>query len=136
MKSFTPLFGTNHGFNGFMDYFYVGNHKNTVGLKDFYGKLTYEKNKFQFAVAPHVFYSAAQIFNANGDQEKSDLGTEIDLNCVYKMDENITITGGFSKMFGTTSLELLKGGNKDNDNTWAYIMVSFHPNIFSNKHTK
>ena len=32
LKSFTPLFGTNHGFNGFMDYFYVGNHQNTVGL--------------------------------------------------------------------------------------------------------
>ncbi len=24
IKSFNPIFGTNHGFNGFMDYFYVG----------------------------------------------------------------------------------------------------------------
>ncbi|WP_432670071.1 alginate export family protein [Flavobacterium sp. SM2513] len=137
MKSFTPLFGTNHGFNGFMDYFYVGNHKNTVGLKDFYGKLSFEKNKWQFAVAPHVFYSAAQIINPiTLEQESSNLGTEIDLTCMYKLDKNITITAGFSKMFGSTSLELIKGGNKDNDNNWAYVMVSFNPNIFSYKTTK
>ena len=136
MKSFTPLFGTNHGFNGFMDYFYVGNHKNTVGLKDFYGKLAYEKNKLQIALAPHVFYSAAQIFNGAGEQQKSNLGTELDLSGVYKLDSNITISGGYSQMFGTTSLEQIKGGNKDNDNNWAWLMVSFHPNIFSHKTVK
>ena len=137
IKSFTPLFGTNHGFNGFMDYFYVGNHKNTVGLKDFYGKLTFEKNKWQIALAPHFFYSAAQIINpVTIEKESSNLGTEIDLTCAYKMDKNITITGGFSKMFGTTSLEIIKAGNKDNDNNWAYVMISFNPNIFSFKNTK
>lgn len=134
MKSFTPLFGTNHGFNGFMDYFYVGNYKSTVGLKDFYGKLAYEKNKFQLAVAPHLFYSAAQIFDPiTTEKQSSELGTEIDLTCLYKLDKNITVSGGFSKMFGTTSLEQLKGGNKDNDNNWAWVMVSFHPNLFSYK---
>ena len=137
MKSFTPLFGTNHGFNGFMDYFYVGNYKNTVGLKDFYGKLAYEKNKFQIAVAPHLFYSAAQIFDPiTTEKQSSELGTEIDLTCLYKLDKNITVSGGFSKMFGTTSLEQLKGGNKDNDNNWAWVMVSFHPNLFSYKTAK
>ena len=137
MKSFTPLFGTNHGFNGFMDYFYVGNHKNTVGLKDFYGKFTYEKNKLQIALAPHLFYSAAQIFNPiTSEKQNSQLGTELDLTGAYKVDQNITISGGFSKMFGTTSLEQIKGGNKDNDNNWAWLMISFHPNLFSYKNTK
>ena len=32
IKSFAPLFGTNHKFNGFMDYFYVGNHANKMNL--------------------------------------------------------------------------------------------------------
>ena len=137
MKSFTPLFGTNHGFNGFMDYFYVGNHKNTVGLKDFYGKLTFEKEKLQLALAPHLFYSAAQILDKNTMEKLSaDLGTEIDLTCVYKVDKNIALSGGFSKMFGTRSLEQLKGGNKDNDNNWAWLMVSFNPNLFSYKNAK
>ena len=43
LKSFNPLYGTNHKFNGFMDYFYVGNHSNTVGLTDFYSSLGVEK---------------------------------------------------------------------------------------------
>ena len=30
--AFTPFYGTNHKFNGFMDYFYVSNHINSVGL--------------------------------------------------------------------------------------------------------
>ena len=38
-KSFTPLFGTNHAFNGLMDYFYVNNHTNSVGLSDVFLKL-------------------------------------------------------------------------------------------------
>jgi hypothetical protein len=34
---FFPLSGTNHKFNGFMDYFYVGNHVTSVGLNGLYG---------------------------------------------------------------------------------------------------
>jgi len=39
IKSFFPIFGTNHKFNGYMDYFFVGNHANNVGLQDIYGKV-------------------------------------------------------------------------------------------------
>lgn len=35
-EAFIPLYGTNHKFNGLMDYFYVGNHANSVGLIDFH----------------------------------------------------------------------------------------------------
>ena len=33
-KAFTPFYGTNHKFNGLMDYFFVGNHLGNVGLND------------------------------------------------------------------------------------------------------
>ena len=33
-NSFTPFYGTNHKFNGHMDYFYVGNHIGNVGLRE------------------------------------------------------------------------------------------------------
>ncbi|HEY6144332.1 MAG TPA: alginate export family protein, partial [Flavobacterium sp.] len=48
IKSFYPLFGTNHGFNGYMDYFYVGNYKNSVGLQDAFLKFGYTIKKWQF----------------------------------------------------------------------------------------
>jgi len=134
ITSFNPLFGTNHQFNGFMDYFYVGNHKNSVGLQDLYAKFSYEKNKWQFTLSPHLFYSAAQVIDPITSSEKDNyLGTEIDLTAAYKADKNLTITGGYSQMFAGSTMELLKGGNGDYTNNWAWIMVSFHPKIFSHK---
>src|SRR5690606_2961722 len=112
-----------HQFNGFMDYFYVGNHKNSVGLQDLYAKFSYEKNKWQFTLSPHLFYSAAQVIEPVNLEKKSNyLGTEIDLTAAYKADKNLTITGGYSQMFAGSTMELLKGGNGDYTNNWAWIM--------------
>ena len=133
-KAFTPLFGTNHGFNGFMDYFYVGNHKNSVGLQDIYAKLTFDKNKWQVAIIPHIFSSAASVYSPM-TLEKQDnyLGTEIDLTASYKADKNLLISGGVSKMFASNTMETLKGGDNTNNNNWAWIMVSFSPQLFTYK---
>ncbi len=133
-KSFTPLFGTNHGFNGFMDYFYVGNHKNSVGLKDMYAKFAYEKNKWQLSLTPHLFYAAAKVLDpVTMDAQNDYLGTELDFMASYKLHPNITIVGGYSQMFASTTLETLKGGNKNYDNNWAWLMVSINPELFSTK---
>lgn len=131
IKSFTPLFGTNHGFNGYMDYFYVGNHKNNVGLIDYYASLKYQNEKWQFTLTPHIFNSDGKIFDPLSYEEADNyLGTEIDLSCQYTFDKNITVSGGYSQMFGRDSLEYIKGGNKDNTNNWAWIMISIHPKLF------
>ncbi|MFD2907608.1 alginate export family protein [Flavobacterium ardleyense] len=133
-KSFTPLFGTNHGFNGFMDYFYVGNHKNSVGLQDVYAKFTLDKDKWQVALTPHLFYSAASLYNTTTfEKQDSYLGTEIDLTASYKIDKNFLISGGVSKLFASSSMEALKGGDKSNGNNWAWVMVSFNPQLFTYK---
>lgn len=124
--SFTPLFGTNHGFNGFMDYFYVGNHLNDVGLLDFYGKLSWKSAKTEVSVIPHFFSSAAEV----GDNYEKYLGTEIDLVGLYKVRNDFSIGVGYSQMFGTDSLELLKGGDKDITQNWAWVMLSFSPKLF------
>ena len=132
IKSFNPIFGTNHAFNGFMDYFYVGNHKNTVGLQDVYLKLNYAPNKWNFAVTPHFFMTAADVKNPlAADTMDNYLGTEVDVTVGYSLHKNIGISAGYSRMFGTETLEVLKGGNKDLDNNWAYVMVNFNPKIFT-----
>ena len=59
------------------------------------------------------------------------LGTEVDVTVGYSLHKNIGISAGYSQMFGTETLEVLKGGNKDLDNNWAYVMVNFNPKIFS-----
>ena len=132
IKSFNPLFGTNHGFNGYMDYFYVGNYTNSVGLQDVFIKLNYNVNKWQFALIPHVFLTAADVVTP---LEKMDsyLGTEIDATFGYNFKKDITITGGYSQMFGSKTMEYVKGGYAGHTNNWAWLMISVNPRIFTYK---
>ncbi|AUC84055.1 hypothetical protein CW731_01560 [Polaribacter sp. ALD11] len=132
IKSFNPVFGTNHKFNGFMDYFYVGNHINSVGLVDINATLSYSKNKFSAKVIPHLFSSAADVYKGSSKMN-TNLGTEIDVVLGYKIAENVLLNGGFSKMFGTDSLEVLKNGDSSADNSWTWLMITFKPTLFATK---
>ena len=132
IKSFNPLFGTNHAFNGYMDYFYVGGgHLNNVGLQDAFIKLNYSVNKWQFALIPHVFLSAADVIKPLNEKMDSYLGTEIDATFGYNFKKDITVSGGYSQMFGTETLEFIKNGKANHTNNWAWLMISVNPRIFS-----
>jgi hypothetical protein len=133
-KAFTPFYGTNHKFNGHMDYFYVRNHINNVGLIDIYAKagvhLGQKSNIYMFL---HNFSAAADL--AGGDSKQ--LGTEIDLVYAYAIDENIKIMAGYSHLFASTGMEILKNNFDNNTNNWGWIMVTFKPTLFtSNNNTK
>jgi len=130
IKSFSPLFGTNHKFNGLMDYFYVGNHANNVGLTDVYASFGYQKNKFSAKIAPHFFSASANVFDG-ADKMDNNLGTEIDLTIGYKLADDIKLNAGYSKMFATDTMEIIKGGDKDENNSWAWVMITFKPKLFS-----
>lgn len=132
-KSFTPLFGTNHAFNGFMDYFYVGNHLNSVGLQDMFLKFNYNVNKWQFALMPHVFTAPNKVINTSNEKLDSYLGTEVDFTIGYNFKKDITLTGGYSQMFGSKTLEFLKSGDASRTNNWAWLMISINPRIFTFK---
>lgn len=133
IKSFYPLFGTNHGFNGFMDYFYVGNHKNSVGLQDVFLKLGYTNKKWQFALMPHMFSAANTVIDVNGKKMDDYLGTEIDFTMGYSVHKFVNLSGGYSQMFGTDTMQRLKLGDTDHTNNWAWVMVNVNPQIFSFK---
>ncbi len=129
-KSFAPLFGTNHKFNGWMDYFYVGNHGGSVGLTDINATLAYKKDKFSAKLIPHFFSTAADLYDGSTKMD-SNLGTEVDLTLGYKIANNITLSGGFSMMFATETMEVLKGGDKDETNSWGWIMFTFKPKLYT-----
>lgn len=129
-RSFSPLFGTNHGFNGTMDYFYVGNHFNSVGLKDLYGKLSFRINQAELHVMPHLFYSGVSIVDTEGNED-SYLGTEIDIFGSHKIRKDLTASLGYSQMFGSKTLEILKSGDASRTQNWAWVMITFHPQLFS-----
>jgi hypothetical protein len=122
-KSFTPLYGTNHKFNGFMDYFYVGNHIDNVGLTNIYAKVGYPIRDFTLNGHMHYFATAASI----GPNTDDYLGTEIDLGINWKFKPEVQFDMGFSSLFASESMELLKGGDNNVFQYWGYLMITVKP---------
>ncbi|MFO7672936.1 MAG: alginate export family protein [Lutibacter sp.] len=129
-KAFTPFYGTNHKFNGFMDYFYVGNHANSVGLVDIYAKIgTKIGNKSSLTATVHNFSAQAEIAS-NVDKQ---LGTEVDLVYSHKFNGDVTIEAGYSQMFASEGLKVVKNNFDDNVNNWAWLMITIKPTLFNSK---
>ncbi len=129
-KAFTPFYGTNHKFNGFMDYFYVGNHGNSVGLVDVYVKAKAKLGeKSSLTAFVHNFSAQAEI--ANGVDKQ--LGTEIDLVYSHKLSKDVSIGAGYSQMIASEGLEAVKGNYDGNGNNWAWLMLTIKPTLFSSK---
>lgn len=130
-KSFFPLYGTNHKFNGYMDYFYVGNHANNVGLNDIYGKInlaTGEKSTLGLNV--HFFSAYAEMAN----DLSQNLGTELDLVYGKSIGKYVKLAAGYSQMFATESMSAVKGGvTSDNTNNWGWVQLIVNPRLLTYK---
>lgn len=133
--SFNPFYGTNHRFNGYMDYFYVGNHVNSVGLIDGYLKLNFGKGNWNVFVNVHNFQAAADIKDVKKSTPTQfvamsrQLGQELDLTFLYKISDGVSIQAGYSQMFGTESMVAIRGGNTSAISNWAYLMFHFRPGV-------
>ncbi len=137
--SFNPLYGTGHKFNGYMDYFYVGNFANSVGLTDLYLKAKFKSGDWWIGLDMHEFLTSAGVldmeeFIQTGKQEKMDavLGTEADLTFGYALTTAVMLQAGYSQMLATKTMEAVKGGRSDKSNSWAYLMLTFKPTLFKN----
>lgn len=121
--AFEPFYGTNHKFNGYMDYFYVGNHINSIGLHDGYLKYSHAMDKFRFDADLHYFASAGKIAPEAGRY----LGTELDLGVSHAISPMANISAGWSVIFAGENLERLRGGDHTAGQHWGYIMLSVTP---------
>lgn len=140
--SFAPLYGTNHKFYGYMDYFYVGNYHGqqagaTSGLIDLYLKTKFKLGEKSSLVGHlHYFMSPVDIYEDVVTPEatmSSGLGTEVDLVYVWNMDKDVWMKFGYSQMFATESMVAIKGGVGEHDitNNWAWVMLSIKPTLFT-----
>ena len=134
--AFNPFYGTNHKFNGYMDYFYVGNHGGSVGLNDIYLKGKFKSDKFWVGADVHLFSAANDVwdgFKYNTDlteattngtaadvtavQDKkytgytmdANFGTEIDVTFGFKLSKGVDFKAGYSMMLATETLAYVKG---------------------------
>ncbi|PZX54709.1 hypothetical protein LV84_02863 [Algoriphagus ratkowskyi] len=130
-KSFFPLYGTNHKFNGYMDYFYVGNHANNVGLNDLYGKISLATGeKSTLGLNAHLFYANAEMAN----DLSQNLGTELDLVYGTSLGKYVKLAAGYSQMFATESMSAVKGGiTSENTNNWGWVQMTVNPRLLTYK---
>ena len=73
-------------------------------------------------------------FSANADftnGEDNYLGTEIDIVFNQKLMKYAKINLGYSHMFASESMSLIKGGRPhDNTNNWAWVQLVIRPELF------
>jgi hypothetical protein len=139
VEGWSPKYGTNHKFYGFMDYFYVGNghggaDAKSAGLLDIYLQTNFkigEKTKLEGHL--HYFASTSERTNsATGESFKGTLGTELDLVLSRTLAKGVTLNAGYSHMFGITdTMKQLKFGNPSQDigdmQSWGWVMLAFTP---------
>lgn len=129
-KAFTPLYGTNHKFNGYMDYFYADNHKDNVGLIDVFGQANFDFNsRSGFILNFHKFFAPSKI----DSDISADLGFEIDLVTSYSLNKFVVAKAGYSHFFASEGIERVKNNYDSNTNNWGWLMISINPVLFISK---
>jgi hypothetical protein len=63
----------------------------------------------------------------------TNLGTEVDFALGYKLAKKVQLNGGFSKMYETSFLEVLIGGERTTNNFSTWVMFIFKPTLFVSK---
>lgn len=124
-NSFSPLYGTNHKFNGFMDYFFVGNYFNSFGLNDYYLNNTFTTSSY------NNLYVSLHYLSSNALSQKDMnryLGTELDLVFTHKFNKQFVVNLGYSHLFYSDNMKLIKAvANPASTQFWAWLSLGFTP---------
>lgn len=147
VEGWSPSYGTNHKFYGFMDYFYVGNghgggNAKSAGLMDLYLKTAFKVGeKSKLLAHLHYFASTAERtgdYDGDGNTEaySGGLGTELDLVYVRKLAPGIVVKAGYSHMFGLSeTMGVLKGYTEATSlkgaQNWGWVMINFAPKFLN-----
>lgn len=135
-RAFDPTHGAGHANSGLMDYFTnYPVHTAGAGLTNPFIKNNIRINANTTASADlHLFFIqndflAYNVENDSFEKINKYLGTELDLLINYRFNEFTRIIGGFSMMFGSESMEIIKGGSSNEPAYYVYIMLRIRPKL-------
>jgi len=131
-EAFFPLFGTNHKFNGFQDFFYVGRHANNGGLLDLNAKAVFKLAAKSTLLTKVHFFSGLEDAAANGiAYESGAYGTSVDLVFTQKITPYAKLNVGYSQSFLDDDFaDARAGGKADSMQNWGWVMLTVKPNLF------
>ncbi|MDP4208298.1 MAG: alginate export family protein [Bacteroidota bacterium] len=129
-KTFNKLYGSNHTFNGFMEYFST---VPAAGLADYYGGATCKVSpRLSVDAAFHVFRLAESAkyqkssTTALVDMSR-DMGSELDLTCNYSVCKEVALQAGYSHYFNSGSTKnyfKMASDASIQSQQWAYVMLT------------
>lgn len=134
-RSFVPLYGVAHRFNGSMDL--ITRFPTDVGgaglLNPYLFFIRPLSKKIDVRADFHTFHSQTSYY-VNDVSIDRYLGFENDFLLTFKPNPVIKIDAGFSYMLPTESFAIIKGaGSSKYDLTWAYVSLTFKPVLFTTK---
>ncbi len=136
---FDVFYGGRHQFYGYMDLFdNVSKSTANGGLVDLYAGFKYKVAKnSNIALDYHYFRLQNKVMDPYQEDNILDksLGSEFDLTVDVAIIPEIVITGGFSTMLPTASMEKLQGyGNGENGFAyWGWCMITAKPTLFKSE---
>ena len=128
---FCPLFGSRNKFYGIMDYFYQSAYVNgfTPGLQNaFIGGFGNPVPPLNISATYHYLAVATSV-----EHSKRTLGHSIDLQATYTFSDVVSLSAGYTLMFGTDTLERLKREASEKSARWAWFSLVVSPKLFSTK---
>lgn len=129
--AFDPLYGSNHSYQGSLDYF-TSVIKNTggAGLEDIYLKTLFKCCKNTSILLDYHAFFLQNNYIKTGENKAIDkyLASEFDLMVRFKLSKEATLEAGYSYSIPTKSMEtILNKGYTSTTNHWTYIMFTLKP---------
>ncbi len=127
VTTFDPLYGTHHKFYGGMDYFYASAYNK--GLWDKQVGIDFKPSpQWALSLNYHHFSTTYDVRNADGEEGRT-LGSEIDFQLDYTWTKDVKVSLGYSTMFGTKYMDVVKGGNHKSWQDWGWLSLHINPRI-------
>ena len=138
--TFNKLYGGNHAFNGYMEYWSI---LPKYGLKDFYIGIGSKPIKnLNIELTQHFFsmYSDFQYTNSQKAKQvlNHNLGQETDVTLTYKLSKETAIQAGYSVYFKNSNIKKVMKiyDAEKNLPQWAYIMITIKPSFYKTPEVK
>lgn len=126
-RYFDRLYGAKHKYLGYMDYFPT----NKYGIMDIFGGLNYKATKkLNAELGLHTFMLPHDYTHpTDGEKIDSYLGLETDIAANYSIAKSLKLSFIYGMLFGTKSMDIVKGGDHKTTNNFAMLMLTFKPSF-------
>jgi len=134
-RSFSPLYGVAHRFNGYMDLFTrFPDDLKSHGLINPYLKFTFTAStKVSFKCDFHSFMTEQDVITKTNTKLSRNMGFENDWLILWKPRKEISTETGICWASATQTMGEIKGGDYQKTPHWFYFQISVSPELLKKK---